>query len=107
MKTKFISTLLALSMAAGYLFAMPAFAEEPSYSGGSGTKDDPYLISTAEDMWSLSDECKDKPQHTEMYTGKYFKVTKDIDLGCSEDKQWMPIADYDGNNIRFCGTFDG
>ncbi|MBQ3471372.1 MAG: hypothetical protein IJH17_03240, partial [Clostridia bacterium] len=86
---------------------MPAFAEEPSYSGGSGTKDDPYLISTAEDMWSLSDECKDKPQHTEMYTGKYFKVTNDINLGCSEDKQWMPIADYNGNNIRFCGTFDG
>ena len=106
MKTKFISTLLALSMAAGYLFSVPAFADSPSFSGGSGTEEDPYLISTAEDMWELSNDCNSGSKYEKKYASKYFKMTEDIDLGCSAAKQWIPIGNYDGR-VYFSGDFNG
>lgn len=105
MKTKFISALLALSMAAGYLFTVPAYADS-AFSGGSGTEDDPYLISKAEDMWQLANDCNSGSSNERKYGSKYFKMTDDIDLGCSETKQWIPIGNYNGD-IYFSGNFNG
>lgn len=76
---------------------------ESAFSGGSGTAEDPYLISTAEDLSQLSDDV----QNFIMYENKYFKMTNDIDM--SETGNFLPI----GNNIEssdvkaFCGIFDG
>ena len=101
MKKKIISTLLALSMAAGYLFSVPVTANaESAFSGGTGTESDPYLISTAADMWKLAEESQ-----TQDFKEKFLKLTDDIDLGCSESKQWTTI----GTSIStaFSGTFDG
>ena len=75
------------------------------YSGGKGTAEEPYLISTATDIADLSEAVNDK--YT--YEGKYFKMTTDIDL--DEIENLTPI----GNNFgsagsmikTFCGTFDG
>ena len=75
------------------------------YSGGKGTAEEPYLISTATDIAELSEAVNDK--YT--YEGKYFRMTTDIDL--SEIGNLTPI----GNNFgsagsvikAFCGTFDG
>ena len=76
---------------------------ESAFSGGSGSQEDPYLISTAADVKQLSDDV----MKLVMYEGKYFKMTNDIDM--SGEANFLPI----GNNIEskdvkaFCGIFDG
>ncbi|MFR9166317.1 MAG: T9SS type A sorting domain-containing protein [Dysgonomonas sp.] len=57
---------------------------------GAGTKTDPYLIDTPEKLAYLATVTVDKTQ-------KFFKQTKDIDLG---GRQWTPVP-------RFRGFFDG
>lgn len=55
------------------------------YAGGSGTKDDPYLIETPEQLMRLAVNVENKA-HVEAYfggkysKGRYFKQTKDIVL---------------------------
>lgn len=75
------------------------------YSGGKGTKEEPYLITTATDMVDLSEAVNDK--YT--YDGKFFKMTTDTDM--SEITKILPIGNNfgsDGTAIKaFCGTFDG
>lgn len=55
----------------------PPVDEDASYSGGSGTKDDPYIIKTAEDLAQLSQNTSSIPEYT---MGKYFKQTENIRL---------------------------
>lgn len=65
---------------------------------GSGTAEDPYLISTAEDLTALAGKI------TSSYSGEgeYWKLTNDIDLGGAE------ITTIGGKtDIIFKGTFDG
>ncbi len=60
------------------------------FSGGDGSKDSPYEISTALDLRMIN----------EVTTyGKYFLMTQDINLG-GQSNEFTPIKD-------FCGTFDG
>lgn len=56
-----------------------------SFEGGSGTKDNPYLIGTPEQLAKLA---KDVNEGTS-YTGEYFKLTADLDLSAHV---WMPIG---------------
>ena len=76
---------------------------ESAFSGGTGSQEDPYLLSTTEDIQQLSNDV----QKAIMYEGKYFKMTNDIDMSSVEN--FLPI----GNNIEskdvkaFCGVFDG
>lgn len=97
-----------------------------SFAGGSGTKDDPYLISNgaelaylsekvfhavnnktgvvAEDMTSVAVHPTGTDEWHSAYTiygGKYFKLTDDIDLG---NREWLPIG---RETSRFNGNFDG
>ena len=72
-------------------------AAMPSYSGGSGTEADPWLISTADDLKTLAGTVN----NGEDYEDQYFIITDDIDL---QNVSWTPIGD--GTN-DFCGTFDG
>ena len=65
-----------------------------SFGGGTGTQNDPYLLSNAEQLAKLS---YDSYFDGETYFGKYFKLTTDIDL---QGKYWVPIAE-------FRGVFDG
>ena len=75
------------------------------YSGGNGTAEDPYLVSTADDIADLSDAVNG----TYTYEGKFFKMTSDIDL--TEISNLLPIGNNfgsAGSTIKaFCGTFDG
>ena len=102
-KSKFF---LALAIALGIIACatgitlisapMTALAAEVEY--GSGTESDIYLISSANELYALSQTNSD--------WGKNFKLTQDIDLStvCYEGKSWMPI----GNDTnKFTGTFDG
>ncbi|MDR1115371.1 MAG: hypothetical protein LBL33_04365, partial [Tannerella sp.] len=65
MTKKFFTVALCLCLAAG------AFAQ---YSGGDGTVNDPYLISTKADMEALATAVNGGTN----YTGKYFLLTADL-----------------------------
>ncbi len=76
-----------------------------SYSGGKGTEEEPYLIATSADIMDLSDAVNEKFT----YSGKYFKMTADIDM--ADVSGMLPIGNNfgsAGSEVKtFCGTFDG
>ena len=67
---------------------------EPSDFEGSGTKSDPYLIKTADDLKNIAKYISKK--------GLYFKQTADIDL--SKYTPWTPLG-YDGKEFEH--NYDG
>jgi len=73
------------------------------YAGGSGTADDPYLISTAEELTLLGESPADWDKH--------FRLVNDIDLtGYSEKNlrmigRWVALGSV--QNQPFRGLFDG
>lgn len=84
-------------------------------SGGNGTQDDPWLISTAADLKALADyinsgKAADCDADADVcggignFHGYYFKQTADIDL---QGVEWDPIG-YDGEEgSYFAGNYDG
>lgn len=69
------------------------------YSGGSGTKEDPWVISTVVDLQKLAEMVNGG----EDYNGKYFIQNTDLDLmGIT----WEPIGYTDGG-YYFSGHYDG
>ena len=78
------------------------------YAGGTGTKDDPWLISNDLELAKLAHDVTNGDKMV-MFPGKYFRLTQDIDL--SQGK-WMPIGTWkcnkrDNNDRYFAGKFDG
>jgi hypothetical protein len=85
-----------------------------SYAGGDGTETNPFLIETAEHLALLAKQVSGG----DSCAGKYFKQTKDIDLG---GRQWVPIGgtkEYNKADLwslissreygkYFSGIFDG
>ncbi len=71
-----------------------------TYSGGSGTSSDPYLISNLNDLQEL--------QNTTSDWDKYFTQTADIDAsatsGWDGGNGFSPIGNYDN---KFTGSYDG
>ena len=104
MKKRITSMFLVLLMV---LSLMPATVQASPASSGSGTKDDPYLIATAQDLVDFRDEVNaSTKKSTSMLCAK---LTKDIDLSNLEG-DWEPIGkatntykDY----VAYGGTFDG
>ena len=73
------------------------------FAGGSGTKDDPYQIATAEQLAKLASEVNSGvPGQT--HSGEYFKLTAPIDLS---GKRWIPIGYGNLSSKAFSGYFDG
>lgn len=115
--SKFLSLLLALVLC---FTALPisAFAVTPPnefLSGGSGTQDDPWLISTAADLKALADyvnngDATDCDADADVcggvgnFHGYYFKQTADIDL---QGAAWDPIGYSDESGFYFSGHYDG
>ncbi len=66
---------------------------------GSGSEEDPYLISTLADLKLL----RDTVNAGEPYEGKYFVQTADIDLG---GENWTPIGSVDTDH-GFMANYDG
>ena len=73
----------------------------PTYSGGSGTERNPWLISTADDLKTLADTVNNGEPYT--YTREYFLQTNDIDLS---NVVWEPIG-YTDSDYYFSGHYDG
>ena len=71
---------------------------------GKGSKEDPYIISSDLELAKLARDVTNGKSQT-MYSGKYFQLSKDIDLGKGI---WMPIGTLNNTNAGFFGgTFDG
>ena len=100
---KLLGILLTLAMIVGLMpgMGLTAYAQEWS---GEGTESSPYLISSLDDLKSLRDSVNAGTD----YSGKYFKLTANIDCG---NDNWNPIGYLEmGRDIirrDFKGTFDG
>ena len=110
MKKKFLTFLFALCLVMA-LVPMTAFAEEtPSFGGGTGTQEDPWLITSQEDLIALAEFLNSGNAETfdtenagvGNCHGYYFKQTADIDL---TGVTWEPIG-YSGS-YYFAGNYDG
>lgn len=66
---------------------------------GAGTKENPYVITTANQLARLSYRVR----KGEDFSGKYVVLGRDIDLN---DALWYPIGDLEGD-ASFQGNFDG
>lgn len=71
-----------------------------SYSGGTGTKEDPIIISSDLELAKLAYDVN-KGTAT---AGKYFKLSNDINL---DKALWIPIGSTNYKEKYFNGKFDG
>ena len=103
-KIKALSWLLSLALLLSLVPGMGLTAYAATWSG-EGTEASPYLISSLDDLKSLRDSVNGGTD----YSGKYFKLTADIDCGTDN---WVPIGKSemgmaDITYYDFKGTFDG
>ena len=74
------------------------------YKGGTGSKEDPYLISSDLELAKLARDVTNGKSQT-MYSDKYFQLSSNIDLSKGI---WMPIGTLKKSTAGyFGGTFDG
>ena len=129
MKKRIGSVLLALALCLSLLPATALAAGEgdtesstttpsasekmPAYSGGSGTKDDPWRIATVGDLKTLADTINTgasadfdaESDNVGNYHGYYFKQTANLDLSIIAN--WEPIGYSLGEGCYFAGQYDG
>ncbi len=74
-------------------YELPVSPPLPTFAGGSGTAEDPYLIETKQQLNSIG--------HNPRLMDKHFKLISDIDMSGAT---FYPIAD---RPYAFTGTFDG
>jgi len=110
MKKRILGIALAICM---MIFCVPMgvfAAEAPSFSGGTGTQQDPWLIASQADLTALAEFLNSGNAETfdadaagvGNCHGYYFKQTADIDL---TGVTWEPIG-YSGG-CYFAGNYDG
>lgn len=117
-KKRLLPLLLTLALLAALLtgLTVTAAAEDAvdkwsdslasAYESGTGTEGDPYMIADGAQLALLADTVNNTTEH---YSGKYFMLACDIDLG---DKLWTPIgknktSPITGSDNYFAGVFDG
>jgi len=75
----------------------------PSYSGGTGEPDNPYLIATADDLNAIGADPNDWDKH--------FRLVADIDMADYTGTEFNIAGRFygwnDPNNEPFAGVFDG
>ena len=100
-------------------WSYPTSKPTTPFGGGSGSQNDPYLITKAQHLANLSYMVN----NGEKYKGKYFRMTRDIVLNdnmmsddgkfnatnASSYKEWTTMGSMDmlQNYKQFCGFFDG
>lgn len=108
--------LIALCLMASTLTAM---AQAAQYAGGDGTRENPFLISNADELAKLAQDVNTEANFSR---GRYFKLTQDITInegvmqksltdlqGGKVFPQTTMIGNYAGENdyTAFQGVFDG
>lgn len=71
-----------------------------NYTRGTGTKEDPFIISSDLELAKLARDVQNK----QLQENKYFKLSNDINLN---QALWMPIGTTNYNGAVFKGKFDG
>ena len=116
MNKKILTVILAVVICIG-LFAFSVSANEnvpegiwtdyaaKDFGGGSGTKDDPYLLATAEQIAKLAADINSGVYDRD-HSNEYFKLTDNIDLSAH---RWIPIGSGTATTSMhaFRGYFDG
>ena len=92
---KLLATILALVMALG--LCTSAWAEEGDWTG-SGTKADPFVITTETGLKKLATDVNNGT----VYSDTYFKLGASITV-----TDWTPIGQKGSEINKFAGTFDG
>lgn len=102
--TRTAAIILALLFS---LTCLTVYGAESGFSGGSGSKDNPYIITTSSQLVQMAKAVNSG----ESYKGIYFKLENDIslneiELGVEPKKPvpWLPIGNP---NTAFEGYFDG
>ena len=96
-------TVVALSSSSSSILKPYYLATvNPAAFSGSGTEDDPYLISSKDDFITLDEAISDYGQY---FKGDFFKQTCDIDFQNSTDFQGVGRGGY--TSVVFNGTYDG
>ena len=96
--------LLLFSICFTLLFFTSCSKEEKLFTGGDGTENNPYKISSQRDLIDLSNEVNNGNQ---AITNSYFIQIGDIDL---KNHPWEPIGQYSydpQNQYPFTGIYDG
>ena len=111
MKTKVLSCFIIFALLLStFLLEIPAIAADTvawdgsvaaSFSGGSGTADDPWKISNGSELAYLASVVNSNGSAT---YNKYYILTADIDLGGQE---WIGIGNQNDGAKAFKGYFDG
>ena len=91
---KKINILVMMLLAFSYISAQETY----KFSGGSGTKQDPYQISSIKDLNELNKMTNDDTGNTSKTDGKYYLLTNDIK---------EPFTGMIGTEANFNGNFDG
>lgn len=100
-----------LMLFAIFLYGAMAQAADPELAlSGDGTEANPYLLTSKADIKALADACNtDATSTAGHYSGKYFKVTTDIDM--ENDDTFEGIGRAVGKNTSsswyFGGVIDG
>ena len=89
---KIVSLFLILILIENLLFPMFSIAVD----------DNVIEIGTSEELWNFA---KSMNEENNTYEGKIVRLTRDINLGCSSSKPWIPAGGISG--YQFKGTFDG
>ena len=111
MKTKVLSCFIIFAMLLStFLLEFPAIAADTaawdgsvaaSFSGGSGTADDPWKISNGSELAYLASLVNSNGSAT---YNQYYILTADIDLG---GREWTGIGNKRDKAKAFQGNFDG
>ena len=99
----FAATILLLTLAIPNAFAQTSTWDgtTASWTHGTGTESDPYLIESAQNLAYLAEMVNGG---VSQYSGKWFKLTININLN---NMEWTPIGDNSTTSARFAGNFDG
>jgi|GEM_PF-6672609 len=105
MKTFFtLTAAAALMLCAFMIIASADVMAADNYYKGRGTSSSPYKLSSAADLYHLAA----KVNKGTTYKGKYFRVTRNIDL---KSRAWTPIGGKDNGSgsakYKFRGNFNG
>lgn len=102
--SKTIEPLVYGNVYDGNNFFAAKYEPYPDGTVGDGSKEKPYLISNDMQLAKLAHDVNNG-KSTQMYSGVYFKLTEDIDLGKGI---WTPIGSTDPTSGHFfAGKFDG
>ena len=96
-----------LALALVLTFSSTVLADDPygNFAVGSGTENDPFLISTSDDLMMMSDVFRNNPTLGSVfpfYAAAYYELTDNIDM---KGQYWSPISNT--STKVFLGDFNG